>query len=171
MFGAAYIDSGFEAGQHAVATVMQPILDALLSSLASRNSNDMRGKAHAMMHPKQYVHEVAGGVLSVKAWNEEDFVIRRRNCPVWKDGKWIKCEGVGNNSIGLIESFGLDLIGIEESSSHVARNRACSIAMQIFEANPDLAAKLKSFIQLLNPQKPIQNDNSSSQLEKSSETQ
>lgn len=151
MFGAAHVDGGFEAGQNAVKTVMQPILNALLTALYTRNSSDLRTKAREMMHPKQYVHELAGGILNVKAWKEEDFALRRRNCPVWRNGLWTACEGGGNNSIGLVESFGIDLVGIEEQSSHVARNRACAIAMEIFEKNTDLILKLKSFSQLLRP--------------------
>jgi hypothetical protein len=149
VFGAAHIDAGFEGGQHAVRTVLQPILDVLLVALSNMNSDDKRTKAREMMHPKQYVHELAGGVLTVKAWQEEYFGIQRRHCPVWRNGGWITCEGVGNNFVGLIESFGIDIIGIEEKSSHVARNRACAIAMEVFEANPDLVVKLKSFPQLL----------------------
>ena len=77
--------------------------------------------------------------------------IRKRNCPVWRNGAWVKCEGEGNNAIGLIESCSLDLIGIEESTSHIARNRACAIAMEIFEKNPDIVEKVKSFPHLLQP--------------------
>jgi hypothetical protein len=104
-----------------------------------------------MMHPKQYIHELAGGILHVKAWKEEDYAIKKRSCPVWRNGTWTACHGLGNNSIGLIESYGIDLIGIEEKSSHVARNRACAIAMEVFETNPDLIDKLKSLAQLISP--------------------
>ena len=150
IFGAAHVDGGYEAGQHAVKNVMKPVLDALFRSLTS-NSSDLREKARQMMHPKQYVHELGGGILRVKAWREEDFAAKRRNCPVWGNGAWSKCEGEGNNAIGLIESCGLHFIGIEEHSAHIARNRACAIAMEVFERNPELIEKLKSFSHLLKP--------------------
>jgi len=151
MFGAAYIDGGFEAGQNAVKHVLQPIVNALLRALSCRNTKDMESKAREMMHPKQYIHELGGGIINVKAWKEEKFALRKQNCLVWKNGSWRKCEGKGNNFIGLIESFGIDLVGIEESSSHVTRNRACAIAMEVFESNTDLIEKLKRFSLLLKP--------------------
>ncbi len=165
MFGAAHVDGGFEAGQHAVGTVMDPILDALRKALLTRNnSTDLKTKAREMMHPKQYVHELAGGILNVKAWQEEDFAIRRRHCPVWRNGDWITCEGTGNNSIGLIESFGIDLVGIEEKTSHIARNRACAMAMEVFETNTDLITKLKSFSQLLRPKEVVEEEDKEDDL-------
>ncbi len=131
---------------------MRPVLDALHGTLTrASTSSDLKDRAKQMMHPKQYVHEIAGGILRVKAWKEEDFFIKKRNCPVWRNGAWIKCNGEGNNSIGLIESCGLDLIGIEEATSHIARNRACAIAMEIFESNLDMVEKLKSFSHLFKP--------------------
>lgn len=152
IFGAAHVDSGFEAGQHAVSTVMKPVLEALYNTLTtSSDSSEIRDKARQMMHPKQYVHELAGGILRVKAWREEDFAIKKRNCPVWRNGNWVRCTGEGNSYIGLIESCGLDFIGIEETTSHIARNRACAIAMEIFETNTDMIDILKSFTSLLHP--------------------
>jgi len=55
----------------------------------------------------------------------------------------------GNGSIGLIESFGIDLVGISETSCHVARNRACAIAMDKFAQNNDLIEKLRGISLLL----------------------
>ena len=81
--------------------------------------------------------------MSVKSWKEEILAIKRF-CPVWKDGGfWGEADRDGSNHVGVIETFGIDLIGIEERSSHVARNRACAIVMEIFERNPKLLESLK----------------------------
>ena len=61
VFGAAHVDGGFIGGQDAVRNAMKPILSALTASLSYENENDMKDKAHSMMHPKQFVHEMAGG--------------------------------------------------------------------------------------------------------------
>eukprot|EP00558_Chaetoceros_sp_UNC1202_P008523 CAMPEP_0197240492 /NCGR_PEP_ID=MMETSP1429-20130617/6771_1 /TAXON_ID=49237 /ORGANISM="Chaetoceros sp., Strain UNC1202" /LENGTH=140 /DNA_ID=CAMNT_0042700141 /DNA_START=1 /DNA_END=423 /DNA_ORIENTATION=+ len=127
---------------------MKPIVDALTRTLSRIESSDIKSKARAMVHPKQYVHELAGGILSVKSWREEIFAIKKSGCPVWKDGIWGEGERDGSNFIGVIESYGIELIGVEEKSSHVARNRACAITMEVFEKNPDLIDTLKSFTQL-----------------------
>ncbi len=131
---------------------MKPVLEAIHGTLTNgSNPSEIRAKANQMMHPKQYVHELAGGILRVKAWKEEDFALKRRNCPVWRNGMWTRCQGEGNNAIGLIESCGLDLIGIEEKTAHVARNRACALTMEIFETNRELTEKLKTLPSLLKP--------------------
>ena len=129
--------------------VTKPVMDALETALKGLIVDDVRSKARAMVHPKQYVHELGGGVLSVKSWREEVLAIKR-SCPVWKDGgMWGKAQRDGSNHIGLIESFGIDILGIEEKSAHVARNRACAITMEVFEKHPDLVDKLKHLAQLL----------------------
>ena len=87
----------------------------------------------------------------MKAWKEEAFALRRRNCPVWRNGSWGEGEKEGNAAIGLIESFGIDLVGISESSSHVARNRACALAMLVFTKYPELIDKLKGISSMMKP--------------------
>lgn len=82
IFGAVLVDGGFIAVQNAVSHVMKPILNALMSALASNNVDEMKNKAQNMMHPKQFVHELAGGIIHVKVWKEEAFALRRRNCPI-----------------------------------------------------------------------------------------
>ena len=77
------------------------------------------------------------------------FAVKKRHCPVWKNGIWGKATRDGSSCIGLIESCGIDLVGIEEQSSHVARNLSCAVAMEVFEKHPDLIEKLKSFTQLV----------------------
>lgn len=149
IFGAVHVDGGFLPGQKAVSHVMKPILDALVTALVSSNIDEMKNKAQNMMHPKQFVHELAGGIIHVKAWKEEAFALRKRNCPIWRNTCWGVGEKEGNGSIGLIESFGIDLVGISESSSHVARNRACAIAMEVFAKNNDLIEKLRGISLLL----------------------
>jgi len=149
IFGAVHVDGGFIPGQQAVSHVMKPILDALVTALVSSNIDEMKNKAQNMMHPKQFVHELAGGIIHVKAWKEEAFALRKRNCPIWRNTCWGVGEKEGNGSIGLIESFGIDLVGISESSSHVARNRACAIAMEVFAKNNDLIEKLRGISLLL----------------------
>jgi len=93
---------------------------------------------------------IAGGILNVKSWKEEVFAITKPNCPIWKGGGiWGQAERHGTAHIGLIESLGIDIIGIEERSAHIARNRACAIAMLVFETHPDLIETLQSFSQVL----------------------
>jgi len=66
MFGAVHVVGGHIPGQNAVSYVMKPILDALVSALASSNIDEMKNKAKNMMHPKQFVHELAGDIIHVK---------------------------------------------------------------------------------------------------------
>jgi len=148
IFGAVFVDSGLAPAIKAVEHAMRPIVDALTTALQGRVADDVTSKARAMVHPKQYVHELAGGILNVKSWREEIFAVKKNSCPVWKEGIWGEANFDGSNNIGVIESFGIDLIGIEEKSSHVARNRACAITMEVFETHPDLIDKLKSLTQL-----------------------
>jgi len=156
MFGAVFVDQGLEAAQASVQFAMNPVVDSLTKALKHRNINDMQSKARAMVHPKQYVHELAGGILNVKSWREDIYSAKKRNIPVWKSGIWGLGNREGSNYIGLIESCGIDLLGIEEQSSHVARNRACAITMEIFEKNPDLIDKLKNLAALIsNKSKPV----------------
>ena len=54
MFGAVHVVGGHIPGQNAVSYVMKPILDALVSALASSNIDEMKNKAKNMMHPKQF---------------------------------------------------------------------------------------------------------------------
>ena len=143
VFGAVHVDSGFIAGQLSVSYVLKPILSAVASALASRSTDVVRDKARSMMHPKQFIHEMAGGIIQVKAWREESFALRQIQCPVWRKNHWSTGKKEGNGSIGLIDSFGIDIVGVAETSSHVARNRTCAIAMEIFMANSDLIDKLK----------------------------
>ena len=45
IFGAVLVDGGFIAVQNAVSHVMKPILNALMSALASNNVDEMKNKA------------------------------------------------------------------------------------------------------------------------------
>lgn len=49
-------------------------------------------------------------------------------------------------------------MGISESSSHVARNRACAIAMEVFAQNNDLIEKLRAISLLLRQKDDIAED-------------
>ncbi len=112
-------------------------------------TNDMTTKARGMVHPKQYVHELGGGIMTVKSWKEEILAIKKA-CPIWKEGGlWGEAQRNGSNHVGVIESFGIDIIGIEEKSSHIARNRACAITMEVFERHPEIIGKLKKFCTLI----------------------
>ena len=145
VFGAVFVDAGLVAATNTVEHMLRPILDALTTALTGMVTDDVQSRARAMVHPKQYVHELGGGIMSVKSWREEVLAIKR-SCPVWKDGGlWGEAQRDGSNHIGVIESFGIDIIGIEEKTSHVARNRACAITMEVFERNPELIEKLKCF--------------------------
>lgn len=151
IFGAVFVDAGLSAATKMVEHMMMPVIKALTSALAMVGK-DVRSKARAMVHPKQYVHELGGGIMSVKSWKEEIFALKRA-CPVWKDGGlWGEAQRDGSNNIGVLESFGIDIIGIEEKSSHVARNRACAITMEVFKRNPELIENIKRLGNILQHQ-------------------
>jgi hypothetical protein len=91
----------------------------------------------------------AGGAVSVKSWKEEMFAVKKSSCPVWKDGIWGRADFIGCLYIGLVQCFGIDLIGFQEKSPHVARNRTCAIAMTAFQAHPELIDTVNDLSQLL----------------------
>ena len=131
--------------------MMNPVLTALQVALKGMTVDDLTSKiSRGMIHPKQFVNELAGGILNVKSWREGEFAIKKTTCPVWKGrGTFGLAEKHGTAHIGLIESLGIDIIGIEESSAHVARNRACAIAMLVFKNHPELIETLQGFSRMI----------------------
>lgn len=145
IFGAVFVDAGLDTSLKVVNHMMNPVLNALQVALEVRTVDDLTLKvSRGMIHPKQFIHELAGGILNVKSWRAAEFAMKKPTCPIWKGhGVFGLAEKHGTTHIGVIESLGISIIGVEESSAHVARNRACAIAMLVFENHPELIKTLQ----------------------------
>lgn len=153
LFGAVHVDAGFSAGQVAIAYAMNPILEALSSAFANMTHDELCRKARSLMHPKQFIHEFKGGMVQVKMFNEDSFARKKSHVKVWNDGILGNAVFSRNNYVGLIHSYGIDLFGVSEFSSHLASNRACVIAAEVLTNNSDLVESLQKLSLMSKPSK------------------
>ena len=138
VFGAVHVDGGFEEGQKAVIQLISPILRVFLK--AHKENKHF----YVLKHPKKSLQELGGELLELYSFNEADFCVSKPATPVWFGAKPGKADPEGSNYIALVECIGSAVLAIADSSSLVARNRACSLLVASLEKNPDLMNRLSS---------------------------
>lgn len=138
LFGSAHVDGGLDDGQNAALFVLRPILNAVSKELNDEDQSVLKHKAHRMMHPKQGVHELAGRFLQVRSWREEVFATQYSDCPVWRGSQWGPPNRQSNGAVGQVLCCGLNVVAVAEGTSHVAKNRACALAVHFFQRSPEL---------------------------------
>ena len=161
MIGAAHVDGGFNEGQAAALFVLKPIIDTISPTLNDCQSDPNERARKMLMHPKQELHEMAGGILQIKAWKEEDFAGLKLNCPVWCGDSWGRANEQGNGTVGVVHSLGINLTAALEPNSQVARNRACALVVSAFHQVPALMDKLKAIFRTIVPRKEVEDDEAS----------
>eukprot|EP00804_Cyclotella_cryptica_P016705 CCRYP_002011-RB/>CCRYP_002011-RB protein AED:0.04 eAED:0.04 QI:412/1/1/1/0.83/0.85/7/239/1584 len=136
LLGAAHVDLGFAQGQKAALHVIRPILQSICSlTVSSDPSWNVRG----ILHPKQHLYQMTGGIVRVRAYKGDKF--RGLGIP------WFCSEGNKDNEgyIGVVSCKGLTIAAVWESSSRAAINVSCSLAVDLLAANPHILDKLRDF--------------------------
>jgi len=162
MLGAAHVDGGFDAGRSAVIFTLKPIIDTITCALKHGDEfNPNKYAKDIFMHPKQELHEMGGGILCLKTWREEDFAGCQVECPLWCDSKWGEASEQGAGTVAVVQSLGINLVSALEQNTHVAKNRACALAVFAFHKFPDLMEKLKEVKKSISTPKEEEDDDES----------
>ena len=137
VIGAVYMDSGFASGISAVGRVLSPLLP-VLEKLYAKNSKLI------MMHPKKAMQEMAGSLLAVKVMREEDFASQHPKTSVWLGRRWGKASLDGHGKfVGSVDCLGFNAVSVLDSSSEVAGNRACALAVAMLKKYPKLLSRVQ----------------------------
>lgn len=138
LLGASHCDGGFEVGQRCALFILRSVLSVVKKQLCDNDPNLLKSQTREMMHPKQVIHEMAGRHLQVRTCREDVFAIQNKNCPVWRGNSWGFPNQQSSSSIGQVICSGMSVLAVAESTSVVAKNRACSLAVAFFTNNPVL---------------------------------
>lgn len=162
LLGAAHVDGGILDGQKAALFLLDPVLQAVKDSILSSDEATTRMKARGMMHPKQVLHEMGGGILSLRSWREDKFALNEgagSRCPVWRNHKWCLANPDGNGAVGAVYCCGIRVVSVAENSSHIAKNRACALAVAFLrDCAPELIERLRGVFSTLSKERDGDND-------------
>ena len=149
LLGAVHVAQGFSQGQRSSHHVLSLITLALKQDIEP-NAFHLQESVELLMHPKQVLKQTKA-FLSVKSMRESSYAVRHSNTPVWFGDRWGKASVNGNGAIGLIICCGFNVIAVlDKTSSVIARNRACALAMSIFRQVPDALSNLENIVLRLN---------------------
>lgn len=158
LIGAVHVGQGFNQGQRSSHHVLSLITSALKKDIAP-SSFHLQENVELLMHPKQVLKQTKA-FLSVKSMRESTFAVRH-STPVWFGDHWGKANVNGNCAIGVIVCCGFHVLAVlDKTSSVVARNRACALALSIFKIMPSVLSDLELIVSTLN-QNPEDKDGSS----------
>ena len=135
MIGAAHVDSGFHVGQKAALHVIAPITETL-SHLLTTDFSNLTG----LLHPKQHLYEMTGGIISVKVYKEDAFLQFGDKSSLWNFGNHCGDSGY----VGTVTCKNLILGTVLETSRLAAMNVACEFAVQILKENPSIISQLQN---------------------------
>ena len=114
------------------------------------SSFHLQENVELLMHPKQVLKQTKT-FLSVKSMRESTFAVRHSNTPVWFGDHWGKANVNGNSAVGVIICCGFHVLAVlDTTSSVIARNRACAIALSIFKLMPSVLSDLELIVSTLN---------------------
>lgn len=134
LIGAAHLDRGYDGGQKAALHVVQPLVQSL-STLFCNDSNEFLG----LLHPKQHLYEMTGGIISVKV-HKRDTYHHRKLLSVAVN---ISNDGSDSGYIGVVSCKNVLLVAVVEASRNRATNIACQLALQVLKENPFITAQLQ----------------------------
>lgn len=138
------MDDGFHGSQEVVYRLMKPILNSLSRALCKKRCDESKLVVRKIMHPRQRIHELVGGLVNIKILREDMFSNQENlcSCPIWNGDILGVVTNYGTSYIGLVESYGIGLFGVRDRSAYVAQNRACDMTLELFEERPELLKKL-----------------------------
>lgn len=138
LIGAVYMDSGFEDGISAVNHVLTPLMLVLEKMYAKDKNLDL-------MHPKKALQELGGSLITVKVMREEDFAAKHPKARVWlgRQYRWGTAKLDGAKFVGSVVCLGIRAVSVLDSSSEVAGNRACSLAVAMLQKCPELLSRVQ----------------------------
>ena len=141
LIGAVHVDSGLHNGQKAALCVIEPLLQSL-SHLLTSEFNNMTG----LLHPKQNLYEMTGGIVSVRVYKEDVFRRLGFPSPLWNFGSRSSC-GVGY--VGVVRCKQILLAAAMEHSKVAAINVVCELTVQILKETPSIISKLHDILSIL----------------------
>jgi len=151
LIGAVHVEQGFDAGQKTSKRVLSSVTSTILSNI-NPASYDLQEKASRLMHPKQVMKHLKM-YLTVKACREDTFLARFPNELVWFGDHWEKPNPYGNGSIGHVTCCGVNIVAVlDRSSSLIAKNRACALAVNILKQKPQILDDLDLIVMMLKPE-------------------
>ena len=132
------MDSGFEDGIRAVNHVLAKLMPALEKMYAKDRNLDL-------MHPKKALQELGGSLLTVKVMREEDFAAKYPKISVWigRQLRWGTASPDGTKFVGSVDCLGIRAVSVLDSSSEVAGNRACALAVAMLQKDPKLLSRVQ----------------------------
>jgi hypothetical protein len=87
-----------------------------------------------------------GGMLKVKSSQCDAYKNRKIVFPIWSGGRFLKTREnyeYDRSYVASLTAFGADIIGLQENSSQVARNKICAIVKSLSQKYPDVFHKLE----------------------------
>lgn len=138
MIGAVHVDQGNYEAQQAALRIISPLTQSLLHLLTS---DDSAGHLAGILHPKQNLYEMTGGIVSVRTYKEEVFL--QMGSLLWNFGN--RSNGVGY--VGVVSCKQIPIAAVVEASRDAATNVACELAAHILNENPSIITRLQSLVQ------------------------
>jgi len=141
LIGAVHVDSGFHYGQRAVQHVIKPLLQPI-SCLLTCEYNGLT----SLLHPKQNLYEMSGGIISVRAYKEDAYHRLKFSSPLCNFGNR-SCGGAGY--VGVVRCKQIILATAVEKSKLAAINVVCELTVQILKEDPSIISRLQELLLLL----------------------
>merc|ERR1712194_17389 len=140
LIGAVHVDSGLHNGQKAALYVIAPLLQSL-SDLLIDKSNNLSG----LLHPKQNLYEMTGGIVSVRVYKVDRYH-QLGYSMMWNFGNHSRDVG---GYVGVVRGKEVLLAAAVEPSKVAAINVACELVVQILKENPSIIFKLQRVLATL----------------------
>ena len=129
LIGAVHVDAGLHIGQQAALYVIAPLIQSLSNLLTAEGSRNLT----EILHPKQHLYEMTGGMVRVRVYKHDRFDVHPR---VWNFGN-------GGEYIGVVTGKGVVIAAVVDNSREKAVNLSCELAVQILKENPDIMPHLR----------------------------
>lgn len=84
-------------------------------------------------------------MLKVKSSQGGAYKNRKNMLPIWSRGSFLKTREnyeYDRSYVASLTAFGADIMGLQENTSQVARNKICAIVKSLSQKHPDLFHKL-----------------------------
>ena len=153
LLGAVHVDGGFAEGQATGQRIMTPITDVICKNFKAESSRLCDAKIFDMMHPKQMMTEICES-FKLKTWRCDDFSNKTLSCPYWNGSSWVENKKESDNygAIAQVSWFGMNILSVKDNTSTVvARNRACALVSLVLKRNPKIATMLGEITPMLRP--------------------
>lgn len=85
-------------------------------------------------------------MLRVKSSQDDAYKNRKHMFPIWSGGSFLKSREnyeYDRSYVASLTAFGADIIGLQENTSQVARNKMCAIVKALSQKYPDVFHKLE----------------------------